>query len=489
MRSINPLVPYHFIRAGWAFRHLRAANPATYRINNDEMIDPLRRYQDERAGRIVAYAARHSPFYRRHWDGYDLGDWCNLPVVDKATMMANFDTFNTRGVSREEAFAVALRAERERDFAPTVRGNLTVGLSSGTSGHRGAFLVSPTETAAWAGTILQRVLHQLPRSGYRVAFFLRSNSNLYEQVDGRVRFRWFDLMTPTLEAVSTLNVYAPDLLIGPPSLLLALAEMSKRGMLTIRPERLVSVAETLEAQDKSELESTFGVPVGQVYQCTEGFLAATCLYGRLHINEDLVAIQYERLGENITPSPNPLPIFDRRGGGVTRVSPIITDLWRRTQPMIRYRLGDVLTLDDDATLCPCGSGFRVIRTIEGRCDDVCTFPDASTGEPRRFYPDTIRRMILLADARITDYAAVQDASGNLTIHLDIGEGIDFAEVRDSVLRSAADILTQYGCCARRLEIGEGLPRTHAGAKRRRVISLVKDFDNSRFESPGSRSVK
>ncbi|MBC8138967.1 MAG: hypothetical protein H8F28_24085, partial [Fibrella sp.] len=57
MRSINPLIPYHFVRAGWAFRHLRTTNPATYRINNDEMIDPLRRYQDERAGRIVAYAA------------------------------------------------------------------------------------------------------------------------------------------------------------------------------------------------------------------------------------------------------------------------------------------------------------------------------------------------------------------------------------------------------------------------------------------------
>lgn len=271
---------------------------------------------------------------------------------------------------------------------------------------------------------------------------------------GRVRFRWFDLMTPILEAVAALNAYAPDLLVGPPSLLLALAETAERGLLTIRPARLVSVAETLEPQDKAALENTFGTPVGQVYQCTEGFLAATCSAGRLHINEDLVAVQYEGLV-----------------GDGKRVSPIITDLWRRTQPMIRYRLGDVLTLEDDTTPCPCGSGFRIIRAIEGRCDDVCTFPDAATGEPRRFYPDAIRRMILLADDRITDYTAVQDAPGNLSIHLTIAEGAVYTGVRDNVRRSATEVLAAYGCCFNRLEISEGLPKINPGAKRRRVTAL------------------
>ena len=493
MRSVNPLTVYHFFRAGWAMRSLRD--------------DGLRRYRDERARRIVAYAAKHSPFYRQHWDGYDLADWVNLPTVDKAAMMANFDTFNTRGVTKDETFAVALHAERSRDFAPTVRRDVTVGLSSGTSGHRGAFLVSRSETAMWAGTVLQRVLHRIPRPGYRVAFFLRSNSNLYERVGGRVRFRWFDLMTPILEAVAALNAYAPDLLVGPPSLLRALAETTERGLLTIRPERLVSVAETLEPQDKATLETIFGVPVGQVYQCTEGFLAATCSAGRLHMNEDLVAVQYEGLvGEefaaprNLTPQPPlragegesmhrrhfataypvwlPLSGTERGLGGEVpgrgegkRVSPIITDLWRRTQPMIRYRLGDILTLEEDATPCPCGSGFQVIRAIEGRCDDVCNFPDAATGEPRRFYPDTIRRMILLADDRILDYAAIQDAPGNLFIHLTIADGAGYPEVRDNVRRSATDIFARYGCRASRLEISEGLPQAQPGIKRRRVTAL------------------
>lgn len=449
MPTVSPLIPYHFFRAAWAFQHLRG--------------DRLRRYQDARAGRIIAFARARSPFYRALYEDLNERDWRDFPAVEKKTMMANFDTFNTRGITQGEALAVALRAERERDFAPTVRGNVTVGLSSGTSGHRGAFLVSPPETAVWAGTVLQRVLHTLPRRGYRVAFFLRSNSNLYERVGGRVRFRYFDLMTPIAEQIATLNDFAPDLIVAPPSLLTALADARSRGLLSARPEKIVSVAETLEAHDKTLLEAVFGVAVGQVYQCTEGFLAATCPHGRLHVNEDLVALQYEppwdggAHGEATPVSP-----------ASKQVSPVITDLWRRTQPMIRYRLGDLLTLD--SAPCPCGSGFQVIESIGGRSDDVCYFFDRATGEPRRFYPDTVRRMVLLADSVITDYAAIQTAPGNLQVHLAVADGTDFAPAESAVRESIAQVLAQYDCRAERIEVAQGLPPTAPGAKRRRVIN-------------------
>src|SRR5690606_29521551 len=132
-----------------------------------------------------------------------------LPTIEKQLMMANFDTFNTYGVSGEQAMQLALEAERRRDFTPTLQG-LTVGLSSGTSGHRGLFLVSPAEQRAWAGTILARTLHRLRWQPTKVAFFLRSNSNLYQQVGGRlVQFRYFDLMLPIEQAVRELNVFQP----------------------------------------------------------------------------------------------------------------------------------------------------------------------------------------------------------------------------------------------------------------------------------------
>ena len=411
--------------------------------------DAIRRYQARRARRIVAFTARHSPFYREHWAGHDLDDWTSLPLVDKRLMMQHWDRFTTRGIGREEALSVALRAERERDFRPTLDG-LTVGLSSGTSGHRGLFVVSPAEGAAWAGTILARTLHGLPRR-LRVAFFLRSNSNLYERVGSRLlTFRYFDLQSPLAEVAPRLDRLQPHVVVGPPSLLLLLARAQAAGQITIRPRRLISVAEVLAPEDRTRLEGAFDAPVHQIYQCTEELLAVSCPRGTLHIQEDLVAVEL-------------LQVSAAEEGTVT---PVVTDLWRRTQPIIRYRLDDLLRMDPWP--CSCGSDWRAIAAVEGRRDDLVWFELAGGGS-RPCFPDTVRRMILLASPDIDDYQAVQERPGHLRVHLQLPPGVDFAVVARDVRRSVAAVLAQYGCRPAAVEVEPGLPPLSPGAKRRRVI--------------------
>lgn len=429
----------HFLRARWRWHYLRGS--------------ALERYHEKRAQAIVAYTARHAPFYRAHWADHPLQEWRTLPPVDKQLMMAHFDTFNTRQIRRDTAMEVALRAERERDFLPSLHG-LTVGLSSGTSGHRGLFLVSAQEQAAWAGTILARTLHTLPLRPLRVAFFLRSNSNLYEQVGGgRIEFRYFDLMMPLDEAVAALNTFLPEILIGPPSLLALLAHAALRGELRARPNRLISVAEVLEEQDRRLLEQTFQASLHQIYQCTEGLLALSCERGSLHIQEDAVILQFEVLPES-------------QG---KRAMPIVTDLWRRTQPIIRYRLNDVLQLEPAP--CACGSPFRVIRAIEGRCDDICYF-SALDGSARPFFPDTIRRMILLADPQILDYRVVQQKPGHLHVYLAIEPESSFEQIAASVLANIGATVAHYACRPAIVRIEQGLPTAAPGAKLRRVQALL-----------------
>lgn len=426
-----PLIASHFVRAKWRWHILRG--------------DRLRRFQDQRARRIVQYASQHAPFYHNHWRQHDLADWRALPTVDKRLMMDHFDTFNTRGLSGQEAMRLALEAEQRRDFTPTLDG-FTIGLSSGTSGHRGLFVAGTAEQAAWAGTILARTLHNLSRR-YRVAFFLRSNSNLYERAGGTfIKFRYLDLMLPLREAVAGLNAYRPHIVIGPPSLLEMLASERERGSLRITPERLISVAEVLEPQVRERIMAIFGAPLHQVYQCTEGLIAISCAGGALHVQEDVVALQYEPLeGE--------------------RVTPIVTDLWRTTQPIIRYRLNDVLRLDPQP--CACGSPWQVIHAIDGRSDDVCYFESAA-GEPRAFFPDTIRRMILLSSAAIQEYQAVQERPGQLRIFLDLPAGTPFEPVVASVRQSVAATIAQYDCLSADVTIAPGVPAVAPGIKRRRV---------------------
>ena len=105
-------------------------------------------------------------------------DLSDLPLMDKATLMDDFAGFNTRGLSLEQVLPVARQAEDSRDFSPTL-GDITIGLSSGTSGNQGVFLVSALERQRWAGILLARTLprHLLPRllcpwrAPLRIAFF------------------------------------------------------------------------------------------------------------------------------------------------------------------------------------------------------------------------------------------------------------------------------------------------------------------------------
>jgi putative adenylate-forming enzyme len=411
--------------------------------------ESLKSFQDSRARKLVRWVQANSSFYREHWAGHDLEKWQQLPTVDKTSMMDNFSGFNTRGISREQAFEVALRAERDRNFAPTLAG-CTVGLSSGTSGHRGLFLVSALEQASWAGVILARALPRLRISGERIAFFLRSNSNLYETVGrGRwLQFRYFDLMTPLEAAVQALNAFQPTILVAPPSMLAMLAGEQNAGRLKINPNPLISVAEVLEPQERDLLEQVFQAPVRQIYQATEGLLAVSCQQNSLHLQEDIVAVQLEAIS----------------GSSEPRFTPIITDLWRRTQPIIRYRLNDILTLEDQ--VCACGSSWRVIRSIEGRSDDVLEF-EARSGGLRSLFPDVIRRAILLSSPAILEYEAVQVQAGCLRIHLKVQPGLETA-VRESVTQHIAQMLEQYDCLPAKLEIAFELPARAPNIKRRRI---------------------
>jgi putative adenylate-forming enzyme len=410
--------------------------------------EELVRFQDRKAQQAVEYARTHSPFFREHLSAWKAGQWREMATVDKALMMARFDDYNTADIRREEAMAVALRAERERNYSSTLRA-LTVGLSSGTSGHRGLFLISPQEQAAWGGHMLARLEPRLRAGGYRVAFFLRSNNNLYQSLRNPwIDFRYYDLALPLADAVAALNRQQPHLLAGPPSLLGMFADAARRGELNIRPERLFSFAEVLDPEDRDRIAGAFDRRVDEAYQCTEGLLALSCPEGSLHVQEDLVVLQTEPLGDG-------------------RFTPIVTDLHRRVQPIIRYRLNDVLVFDPKP--CRCGSAFRVLARIEGRCDDLCRFtgPDGL----RKVFPDTLRRAILLAGTGIGEFQAVQESPGALRVHLDCEAGASYPIIAACVEKSIRRELEMLDCRVEQLEVRRGIPPPPPGSKRRRVLCV------------------
>ena len=428
--------------------------------------EALAAWQERQVRRHLAWVAARSPFHRERFAGALAGgDWRTVPTVGKAETMAHFDRANTAGVRLEDALAVALRAERDRDFAPLLPGGIAVGLSSGTSGGRGVFLASPVERDRWAGAILARVL---PRGGlarrHRVAFFLRASSALYARVASRrVAFDYHDLLDPFDGHVARLAARPPTILVAPPSVLRLLAAEVEAGRLRIAPERVVSVAEVLDDVDRVAIERAFGQRLHEVYQATEGFLGATCARGTLHLNESHLVVQKAWI--------------DR---AARRFLPVVTDFSRRTQPVLRHLLDDVLV--ERAEPCPCGSAFTAIERVDGRRDDAFVLPQQGGGEAGdpapavTVFADFIRRAVLLGAARADAYTAHQRADGSVAVSVSVPAGERAAS--EAGVRAELDRLWAT--------VGAEPPRVSFVAPPPAALSAVKLRRVTRERPPGER---
>ncbi len=333
----------------------------------------LERYQERCIKKHLKFVCEKSEYYKKM--GLKGKELSCYPMMDKKKMIAEFDQLNTVSVNRDTAMEIAINGEKTRNFDENCKG-ITVGLSSGTSGCRGMFLVSKHEQNSWAGAILAKMLPKEHLFNHRIAFFLRANSNMYKAVETKaVTFEYFDTFIEMDKHIIRLNGYNPTILIAPPSALLQLAKLKKEKQLNINPEKIVSVAEVLEDSDREVIKEAFEQKIiHQIYQCTEGFLGCTCEYGHLHLNEDIVYVEKEYISNG-------------------RFVPIITDFKRTSQPMIRYRLNDVLIQSDEP--CQCNSPMTYIKKIEGREDDIFIF-DGLEGKKVIVYSDFIRRCMLFS---------------------------------------------------------------------------------------------
>jgi len=395
-------VVWYFIRARY-LRHFRTRKA-------------LRSYQKQRVLRKLAYLKEHS-LYFKGISVHSFEDFRKLPLMNKEFMMEHFNALNCVGIDRDEALSLAIDGEKQREFSEKL-GGISVGLSSGTSGARGLFLVSDRERALWAGTVLAKFLPKGKLFGHRIAFFLRADNNLYETIDSRlIRFRYFDLLRDMGENLSELAAYRPTLLVAPPSVLLGIARAMERGELRINPEKVISVAEVLRAEDAAYLKVQFGLSViHQAYQCTEGFLGYVCECGNFHLNEELVLIEREYLDAH-------------------RFVPIVTDFTRQSQPIVRYRLNDILV--EKRGHCPCGNPATLIRYIEGREDDIFYFAGIRQKEVAVF-PDFISRCVIYAEG-VKNYKVVQDGSAHVTVFLERESSATSAQIRREFARLAEKI--------------------------------------------------
>ena len=418
---------------------------SNYYFNSREK---LLAWQNEKTKEIINFAVKNSKFYKEFYSTYTLNNWENLPTINKTILMENFSALNTAGIEFKTAYEIAIKAEESRDFTSKI-GDVTVGLSSGTSGNRGLFLVNERERLAWAGAILAKMLPKSLFKKQRIAFFLRANSNIYTTLNSRlIQFDFYDLLNDVESYIKKLTQFQPTILVAPPSMLRILAEAKKQGKLSIKPIKIISVAEVLEPIDKEYIEKEFNQIVHQIYQATEGFLATTCQHGTLHLNEDIILVQKEY----IDPAKR-------------KFIPIITDLYRKTQPIIRYRLNDILT--ERQAPCPCGSIYTALEQIDGRCDDLFYIKPLKSEKLKPLFPDFIRRAIITSSPSILEYMVTQLSPLELQINLHCNRD-SLSEVQNQIQQNISDLFEQTSAVCPTIKFGEFTP-PEKGVKLRRIL--------------------
>ncbi|WP_192256442.1 F390 synthetase-related protein [Mesorhizobium silamurunense] len=337
------------------------------------------RWQAAALRRFLDRDLPRAPFY-----GKPPARLADLPVTDKALVMARFEDFNIHGLTANEAWAALARDGRA--------GSLTVGASTGTSGNRGLFVISEAEKYRWLGAILAKGAPDLLWRGMRVAVILPQNTGLYDSArkSKLIRLAFFDLTLGPEHWREALEAFDPTVIIAPPKMLRHFAAESFQ----LQPKRIFSAAETLDPVDRPVIEAFFRLPLDQIYMATEGLFAVTCRQGGLHLAEDSVFFEFEPAGEGL-------------------VTPLVTAFRRRTQIMARYRMNDLLRLSEQP--CRCGSPLCCVDEIVGRMDDV--FRLSSKGGPILVTPDVLRNAVLKADRRIDDFRLVQIAPDAIELRL------------------------------------------------------------------------
>lgn len=273
-----------------------------------------------------------------------------IEPVDPAAMRGDVGAWNSMGIGQVEALAAA--EEAEAGGPGVVRDGVVAGLSTGTGDARGLFLVSAAERARYVGQIVAKLLPwHAPVTGARIALVLRADSQLYRDARrGRFAFLHLPLGMAIGDMTAALDRFAPTVIVAPPRELAALARAGRP--LPNSVGRLFWGSESMASVERSSITDTLGLRPDPIYQATEGFIGAACTRGMLHLNDDSLVIDLEPVA------------------GTDAFRPIVTDLRRRVQPIVRVRLDDLVR----PAICGCGTAARAVEPVPGRGVDMWRIP-------------------------------------------------------------------------------------------------------------------
>jgi phenylacetate-CoA ligase len=336
---------------------------------------------------LVAYAARHSPYYREVLAGIDpaslrtLDDLRRLPVLEKETLRARAPEIytlplgdaiegHTGGTTGTSIVVAYTRDDFQRRMAE-------LDYFRGVHGarhrmRRATFNGKHVVGREGRGDVFWRTNHVLRQRFYST--FHLSRANLPRYVEDLERFR-------------------PQIIDGFPSCILDVAdEVVRRGRpLSFRPVAIFPTAEPLYPHLRERLREVFGVEPRDQYASSEGApLVTECPRGRLHALLHTGVFETDEAGDSL-----------------------VTSFTTHGTPLIRYRIGDRIHVDPEQR-CDCGWEMPVVRQIEGRAIDYLYTPERG-----RVYSPNLSNVVKNLPNAVVRAQFVQHAPHRVEVKLEV----------------------------------------------------------------------
>ncbi len=336
-------------KAYWRFRE-------DLKKNRNLTLEELKAYQKQRYKSFIETVMQHSNYYKKTLSNIenvsDIENIRSLPIITKEDLRSNMDevvmktsqkllilkTGGTTGKSLKVKYTIENMGERLA-MLDDFRSRSDYELGKRTAWFSGKSLLSDRDIKKnrfWKYDVFHKVR-------YYSTFHIKNDY---------LKFYVEDLMT-----------FQPEYFVGFPSTILEIAKYGMKHGYDY-PENTVKAifptAETLTEDMRSTIETFFKTKVYNQYASSEGApFIFECKNRNLHL--ELQSGVFEVLDEDNEPT---------RSGKL-----VITAFATEATPLIRYDIGDSITLDDPKNVCGCGNNNPMVLEILGRIDDYIYSPE------------------------------------------------------------------------------------------------------------------
>ena len=205
---------------------------------------------------------------------------------------------------------------------------------------------------------------------------------------------------------------------------------------------IIFTAEKLYPQQREIISRVFGCRVYDCYGSSEvQNIAAECAHGRMHVNADFVVLEEDRVADS-TSTAKPF---------------LVTSLWNKAMPFIRYRNEDCGLLLDET--CDCGNNFPLMELNIARVSDNFVLPDGRVVHGEFF------THLMYGSEGIQNFQFHQTAPDKITLWIVPGNGN--GQKRDSITRAAVEQIKTLSTSPMNVEVREtdSIPLSTAGKHR------------------------